>query len=100
MFIFFLKNKPWLLITACLLQFTITTAQTNLLLNGDFEEINTCTEYSAECGVEGWFYLRDVKVQMLGNETNTNRLGSNSFGVFFNWLGYTGFAPVIGAILP
>jgi hypothetical protein len=26
------------------------TAQTNLLLNGGFEQINTCTEYKAECG--------------------------------------------------
>lgn len=75
-------------------------SQTNLLLNGGFEDVNTCTEYSAECGVEGWFYLKDVKAQMLSNETNTNRLGSNSFGIFYNWLGYTDFTPVIGAILP
>ncbi len=75
-------------------------SQTTLLLNGGFEDVNTCTEYSAECGVEGWFYLKDVKAQMLENETNTNRFGNNSFGIFFNWLGYTGFAPVIGTILP
>lgn len=75
-------------------------AQTNLLLNGGFEEVNTCTEYKAECGVEGWFYLKDVKAQMLNNETNSQLLGSNSFGISFNWLAYTGFTPVIGAILP
>jgi outer membrane protein OmpA-like peptidoglycan-associated protein len=96
----FLRNKLRLLVISCLLQFSIANGQTNLLLNGGFEDVNTCTEYSAECGVEGWFYLKDVKAQMLENETNTNRLGSNSFGIFYNWLGYTGFAPVIGAILP
>jgi outer membrane protein OmpA-like peptidoglycan-associated protein len=76
------------------------SAQTNLLLNGNFEEINTCTEYKAECGVEAWFYLNEVKVQMLNNETNNKLTGSNSFGIFYNWLGYTGFTPVIGTILP
>jgi outer membrane protein OmpA-like peptidoglycan-associated protein len=75
-------------------------AQNNLLLNGDFEDINTCTEYNAECGVEAWFYLRDVKAQMLENENNLSLLGKNSFAVFFNWTGYTGFAPLIGTILP
>ncbi|MEQ1677556.1 MAG: OmpA family protein, partial [Chitinophagaceae bacterium] len=83
-----------------LLHHTNCHAQTNLLLNGGFEEVNTCTEYKAECGVEGWFYLKDVKAQMLNNETNSQLLGSNSFGISFNWLAYTGFTPVIGAILP
>ncbi len=78
-----------------------TSAQINLLLNGNFEDINTCTEYKAECGVEAWFYLNEVKVQMLNNETNTKKLtGSNSLGIFYNWPGYTGFTPVIGTILP
>ncbi len=76
------------------------SAQTNLLLNGGFEDVNVCTEYDAECGVEGWFYLKDVKAQMLSNETNIKLLGNNSFGIFFNWLGYTEFAPLIGTILP
>jgi len=75
-------------------------AQTNLLLNGGFEDINTCTEYNAECGVEAWFYLRDVKAEMLANENNLPVLGSNSLAIFFNWSGYTGFSPVIGTILP
>ncbi len=84
----------------CLLQGGITRAQTDLLLNGGFEEVNTCTEYSSECGVEAWFYLKDVKAQMLSNETNSTLLGTNSFGIYYNWPGYTGFTPVIGAILP
>ena len=75
-------------------------AQTNLLLNGGFEEVNTCTEYKSECGVEGWFYLKDVKVQMLLNETNTGLTGANSYGLFSNWNGFTGFTPLIGALLP
>ena len=100
MSVIFLLKKNRLLIIACLFQFSIANAQTNLLLNGGFEDVNTCTEYSSECGVEGWFYLKDVKAQMLENETNTNRFGSNSFGIFYNWLGYTDFAPLIGAILP
>jgi outer membrane protein OmpA-like peptidoglycan-associated protein len=75
-------------------------AQTNLLLNGNFEDINTCTEYNAACGVEGWFYLNEVKVQMLNNEINSGLRGSNSIGIFYNWSGYTGFTPVIGTRLP
>jgi outer membrane protein OmpA-like peptidoglycan-associated protein len=103
---FFLLYKTRLLLTACLLQYFIAPAQTNLLLNGGFEDVNTCTEYTAECGVEGWFYLRDVKAQMLGNdslpgqEKNTKQFGTNSFGIFYNWLGYKDFTPVIGTILP
>lgn len=75
-------------------------AQTNLLLNGGFEDINTCTEYKSECGVEGWFYLKEVKARMLHNETDTGLLGNNSFAIFQTWAGYTGFTPVIGTILP
>lgn len=91
----------WLLPVFCLL-FAVTpaAAQTNLLLNGGFEDINTCVEYQSECGVEGWFYLKDVKAMMLNNETNTGMLGNNSFGIFYNWNGYTDFTPVIGALLP
>ena len=97
---FFRLHKKGVLAIAFLFQFITSNAQTNLLLNGGFEDVNTCTEYSAECGVEGWFYLKDVKAQMLNNETNTDRFGTNSFGIFYNWLGYTGFTPVIGTILP
>ncbi|HNA90855.1 MAG TPA: hypothetical protein PKZ71_01295, partial [Chitinophagaceae bacterium] len=55
-------------------------AQNNLLLNGGFEDVNVCTEYSAECGVEAWFYLKDVKAQMLSNDDTTGKNGTNSFG--------------------
>lgn len=75
-------------------------AQANLLLNGGFEDVNTCTEYKSECAVEGWFYLKEVKVQMLLNESNIGLVGANSYGIFCTWKGYTGFTPVIGAILP
>lgn len=79
---------------------TTVSAQKNLLLNGDFEEVNTCTEYKSECGVEAWFYLKDVKAQMLTNEEDTDQSGNNSFGIFFNWRGFTGFYPLIGTLLP
>ncbi len=75
-------------------------AQTNLLLNGGFEDINTCTEYSSECGVEGWFYLRDVKAQMYSQEEGTLNLGDNSYAVFYDWVSHTGFSPIIGTMLP
>lgn len=77
-----------------------SVAQTNLLLNGGFEDINTCTEYNSECGVEGWFYLSDVKAQMLENTDTMKALGNNSFGIFTNWRFYTDFTPVIGTLLP
>lgn len=76
------------------------TAQHNLLLNGNFEDINVCTEYNAECGVEGWFYMKEVKAQMLNNETPETGLGNNSFAIYFSWLGYTNFSPLIGTLLP
>jgi outer membrane protein OmpA-like peptidoglycan-associated protein len=77
----------------------ILSAQNNLLLNGGFEDVNTCTEYNSECGVEGWFYLKDVKAQMLDSDSN-HLTGRNSFGIYFNWLKYTGFSPLIGTLLP
>lgn len=90
---------PFLLII-CTGFANISLSQTNLLLNGSFEDINICTEYKSECGVEGWFYLRDIKVQMLSNYDPVLPLGTNSYGLFYNWLGYDGFTPVIGTILP
>ncbi len=76
------------------------SAQTNLLLNGGFEDVNTCTEYNSECGVEGWFYLKDVKAQMLAADSSNKLTGTNTFGLYFNWLRYTNFSPLIGSILP
>jgi outer membrane protein OmpA-like peptidoglycan-associated protein len=87
-------------LAACLLTGQNTFAQVNLLLNGSFEDINVCTEYNAECGVEGWFYLRDIKVQMLSNYDPVLPLGANSYGLYYKWTGYKGFIPVIGTILP
>lgn len=74
--------------------------QINLLVNGGFDEVNTCTEYKAECGVEGWFYLKDVKIQLLAQDGENPLTGTNSLAVFYNWINYTGFTPVIGSILP
>lgn len=82
------------------LSVSIGYAQTNLLLNGGFEDINTCTEYESECGVEGWFYLRDVKAQMYSQEEGTLNLGSNSYAIFYDWIDHTGFSPIIGTMLP
>jgi len=91
-----------LLFSSCLIKTKSVSAQTNLLLNGGFEDINTCTEYNSECGVEAWFYLNNVKVQMLTNEDPGlyRDVGHNSFGLFFNWVGYRKFSPLIGTILP
>ena len=75
-------------------------SQTNLLLNGNFEDMNTCVEFNAECGVEAWFYLKDIKMQMVPNESNGGPDIDNAFAIFYNWTGYTGFTPIIGAILP
>jgi outer membrane protein OmpA-like peptidoglycan-associated protein len=85
---------------ACLVWMTPVHAQRSLLLNGGFEDVNTCVEYNAECGVDGWFYLQGVKAQMLSNTDGPRWLGSNSFALSFKWVGYTGFSPLIGTILP
>jgi outer membrane protein OmpA-like peptidoglycan-associated protein len=92
-----LKSKLTLF---ALLVAAFASAQTNLLLNGGFEDVNTCTEYNSECGVEGWFYLKDVKAQMLASDSSNTLTGSNTFGLYFNWLRYTNFSPLIGTILP
>ena len=96
-------KKRWLVIILVAFSFVKPgrlPAQATLLLNGGFEDINVCSEYNSECGVEGWFYLKDVKAQMINNEATEKILGTNSFGIFYNWFGYTGFIPVIGTILP
>ena len=95
-----MKCLRWLPSLLLLLVFHQLPAQTNLLLNGNFEDINTCTEYQAECGVEGWFYLKEVKAQMLSHEGDSGLLGNNSYGIYSNWGGYTGFVPMIGTIIP
>lgn len=89
-----------LVFIVCLVFGKSSLSQTNLLLNGAFEDINVCTEYKAECGVEGWFYLKDVKAQMLSAYDSVLPLGSNSYALFYRWLGYKGFTPIIGTVLP
>jgi outer membrane protein OmpA-like peptidoglycan-associated protein len=95
-----IHHLRWLFLSCILFLGKPSHAQDNLLLNGNFEDINTCTEYNAECGVEAWFYLSDVKIQMLANEDPTLLLGSNSFGLYYNWSPRKVFYPVIGTILP
>lgn len=85
---------------AAMAPFLRSAAQQNLVLNGQFEDINTCTEYNSECGVEGWFYLSDVKIQMLEQDDPSLLLGSNSFGLYYTWMPAKKFYPVIGTILP
>lgn len=91
--------RSFLLFTFSVASIT-SNAQTNLLLNGGFDEVNVCTEYNAECGVEGWFYLKEVKVQMLSGDSANQLTGTNSIALLYNWVAYTGFTPVIGTILP
>jgi outer membrane protein OmpA-like peptidoglycan-associated protein len=99
-FHFHKKHITVLFLIVCTGFVNTSLSQTNLLLNGSFEDINVCTEYKSECGVEGWFYLKDIKVQMLSNYDAVLPLGVNSYGLYYNWLGYDGFTPVIGTILP
>ncbi len=91
---------PILLLIICSCSNLTNFAQQNLLLNGGFEDINTCTEYNSECGVEAWFYMKDIKAQMLSNDDNLPSLGNNSFAIFFPWGGRPDFSPVLGTILP
>jgi len=95
-------SKPYSFLFALFLCLQSATAftQHNLLLNGGFEDINTCTEYNAECGVEGWFYLLEIKAQMQSNDVVSELLGSNSLAVSFKWQGQNGLLPVIGTLLP
>lgn len=95
-----IKSYYILFIFLTFLQSEKISAQHNLLLNGGFEDINTCTEYNAECGVEGWFYLLEVKAQMQTNEADIDLLGYNSLAVSYKWQGFEGLSPVIGTILP
>lgn len=91
--------KIWLFI---FLPFSVTAtiAQQNLLANGDFEDINNCAEYHSECGVEAWFYMVDIKVQLSYANNNHPLLGNNTLTVFYNWNGSGAFYPVIGTVLP
>ncbi len=37
---------------------------------------------------------------MYSQEEGTLNLGTNSYAIFYDWIDYTGFAPIIGTILP
>jgi hypothetical protein len=75
-------------------------SQSNLLLNGNFEDINTCVEFKAQCGVEAWYYLKDVKVQSFEKEPGKEN-EPNTFSIFYFFKrNYKGFTPIIGTILP
>ncbi|MES2773431.1 MAG: OmpA family protein [Bacteroidota bacterium] len=89
------------LLLSCLLFVSIKTfSQRNLLLNGDFEDINKCSEYNSECGVEAWFYMNASRVQLSHADNNDSLLGNNSLTVFYYWSGTNAFFPVIGTLLP
>jgi|GEM_PF-781410 len=72
----------------------------NLLLNGDFEDINNCSEYHSQCGVEAWFYMNAVQVQLQRFEKESALLGNNTLTIYYNWTNYGGFFPVFGTLLP
>ena len=36
---------------------------------------------------------------MLANDSANQLTGTNSIAIFYNWINYTGFSPVIGTIL-
>ncbi len=69
-------------------------AQHNLLLNSYFTDINICEEYAADCGVEAWFYLKDVKVAI---DTAAN--GQHELSIQYQQSGNF-FTPVVGTLLP
>lgn len=64
------------------------------MLNSYFADINICDEYAADCGVEAWFYLKDVKVAI---DTATN--GQHELSIQYQQSGNF-FTPVIGTLLP
>lgn len=75
-------------------------AQQNLLLNGNFEDINICSEYHSECGVEAWFYMSATHVNLAKSETGNPILGNNTLTIYYDWIPMNTFTPVIGTILP
>jgi len=39
---------------------SLSVAGQELIANGSFEDINTCTEYHAHCNPSAWFYLKQI----------------------------------------
>lgn len=100
---FYLRFRLFPAISAFLLCIPLWAQNFNnrdLLLNGGFEDINTCSEYNAQCGVEGWFYLINVKAEMRANRDQLSGLGNNLFAISYPSSQYSGFTPLIGSILP
>jgi outer membrane protein OmpA-like peptidoglycan-associated protein len=95
-----LLPKTLLPVFIVLFTFLQSTAQQNLLLNGNFEDINNCAEYHSECGVEAWFYMNAIQVQLSHANNNDALLGNNTLTIFYTWNGVNTFYPVIGTLLP
>jgi len=51
----------WL--SLCCLPLTVKCQQPNLLANSSFEDINTCTEYHAQCAPAAWFIVTPTRVK-------------------------------------
>lgn len=59
--------------------FSIQNLQSqNLLFNGSFEDINTCTEYNAPCASEAWFRIPPTDVNVNTKKTSSFRRGRQS----------------------
>ncbi len=95
-----LLSKTLLPVSLALFSYLHSAAQRNLLLNGDFEDINNCAEYHSECGVEAWFYMNAIQVQLSHANNNDALLGNNTLTIFYTWNGVGTFYPVIGTLLP
>lgn len=64
----------------------------NLIANGNFEDINVCTEFEAQCEPEGWFFIPGYSMLPQGNDSNRFEVvavGSVVFGPFAGSYIYT-----------
>jgi outer membrane protein OmpA-like peptidoglycan-associated protein len=84
----------------CQLFYFMVNAQHNLLLNGNFEDINNCAEYHSACGVEAWFYMNASQVELAFKESPHPVLGSITLTVYYTWQRINAFTPVVATILP
>jgi outer membrane protein OmpA-like peptidoglycan-associated protein len=50
-------------LSLCCLSLAANCQQPNLLANSSFEDINTCTEYHAQCAPAAWFIVTTTKVK-------------------------------------
>ena len=53
----------------------------NLFVNSGFEDYNRCTEYNAECGVEGWFNIPPVPFKINNSAIPKPLFGKNQLWV-------------------